>query len=177
MDITSLVLCSLDTGDIISIADIIITSAIGVWIACLVQNNITKNRYLKEYYINELKDIGECYKVFIKKLYEGGFAAKDIKDWLKIMSVRITAFNDFVHKSYQIKDSLLLDKHSDMQQFITGSDEFNENYKEKNVVFLGGTKNEILKKHSELNTVVMQRVIDINSAKKKRKKNAASTPK
>lgn len=170
MDSTSVVQCSLEVGDIISIADIIITSTIGIWIACLVQNNITKNRYLKEYYISELKDIGECYKLFIKELYEGVLAAKDIKDWLKIMSVRIMSFNDSVHKSYQIKDSLLLDRHSDMQQFITGSDEFNENYKENVVIFEGGTKNEILKKHSELNTVVMQRVIDINNAKKRKKK-------
>ncbi|MDR1700753.1 MAG: hypothetical protein LBR68_06135 [Lachnoclostridium sp.] len=164
-------------GDIISIADIIITSAIGIWIASLVQNNITKNRYLKEYYINELKDIGECYKSFIKELYDGVLAAKDIKEWLKIMSGRITTFNMFVHESYQIEDSLLLDKHSDMQQFITGSEEFNENYKEKTVVFQGSTKNDVLKKHSEVINVVMQRVIDINSAKRKRKKKVTPTPK
>ena len=170
MDTVSVVQCSWQTGDFISIADILITTAIGIWIACLVQNNITKNRYLKEYYINELKDIGECYKAFIKELHEGVLAAKDIKDWLKIMSVRINAFYDFVHKSYEIKNSLLLDKHSDIQQFITGADEFNENYKAKRVAFQGGTKNEILKKHYELNNVVMQRVMDINSAKKKRKR-------
>jgi hypothetical protein len=167
MDTTSVVQCPLEAGDIISIADIVITSVIGIWIACLVQNNITKNRYMKEYYIGELKDIGECYKSFIKGLYDGTSAAKDIKDWLKMMSGRISTFNSFVHQSYQMNDSLLLDKHSDIQQFITGSDEFNELYNANSVVFQGSTKNDVLKKHVEVNNVIMQRVIDINNAKRK----------
>jgi hypothetical protein len=170
MDTTTVTQFSIGTGDIISIADIVITTAIGIWIACLVQNNITKNRYLKEYYICELKDIGECYKSFIKDLYAGSIAAKDIKDWFKIMSVRIKAFDDFVHTSYKIENSLLLDKHSDIQQFVTGADEFNENYKKKTVPLEGNTKNDILKKHYELNNVIMQRVVDINGAKKNKLK-------
>lgn len=161
-------LCSLTSGDVIAICDIAITSAIGVWIACLVQNNITKNRYLKEYYINEIKDIGECYKLFIKELYGNKLAAKDIKEWMKIMSGRITTLNRFVHQSYHIQDSLLLNKHADIQQFITDTDEFNENYNAEVVTFGGSTKNDVLKKHCEVNDVVMQRVIDINNAKRKK---------
>lgn len=165
MDKQELIICSLQVSDWISIIEILVTSAIGIWIVVSVQNNLTKSRYLKEYFINEVKDIRDLYKLFVNQLYKNKMSATDIKDWFKIMSERTQNLNSFLHDKYKIDNSLIVSKHAEIQQKITSMDEFNENYKKTTVTFSNSSKNDILKLHSELSCVLTQRVIDINGAK------------
>ncbi|MDR1847380.1 MAG: hypothetical protein LBR17_04610 [Bacteroidales bacterium] len=165
MDKQELMLCGLQVSDWIGITEIIVTSVIGIWIAVAVQNNLTKSRYLKEYFINEVKDIRDLYKAFLNQLYKSQVSAKDIKDWFKIMSERTRTLDIFLHEKYKIENSLIVQKHAEIQQTITNMDEFNDDYKKKTITFTNSSKNEILKLHSELSCDLTQRVIDINSAK------------
>lgn len=169
MDNQELILCGLQVSDWIGIAEIIVTSIIGIWIAITVQNNLTKNRYLKEYFINEVKDIRDLYKSFVNRMYKNEISAPDIKDWFKIMSERTQNLDKFLHKKYKINDSLIVSKHAEIQQKITSMDEFNENYQKNVVTFTNSSKNDILKLHSELSCILTQRVIDINSAINRRR--------
>jgi hypothetical protein len=165
MDKQELIFCGLQVSDWIGIAEIIVTSAIGIWIAIAVQNNLTKSRYLKEYFINDVTDIRDLYKAFVNHLYKGDKSAKDIKDWFKIMSKRTQNLDKFLREKYKIDNSLIVSKHTEIQQKITSMDEFNENYNNPTIKFTNPSKNEILKLHSELSCVLTQRVIDINDAK------------
>lgn len=160
----------MQVSDWIGVTEIIVTSVIGIWIAVAVQNNFTKSRYLKEYFINEVKDIRDLYKTFINQLYKGKISAKDIKDWFKIMSERVQNLDKFLREKYKIDNSLIVYKHAEIQQKITAMDEYNENYQKPTIEFSNASKNDILKLHSELSCVLTQRVIDINSAKKRRRK-------
>ncbi|MDR3046879.1 MAG: hypothetical protein LBU51_04590 [Bacteroidales bacterium] len=169
MDRQELILYGLQISDWIGIVEIVVTSVIGIWIAVAVQNNLTKSRYLKEYFINEVKEIRDLYKSFVNHLYKGDKSATDIKDWFKIMSERTQNLDKFLHQKYKIDDSLIKSKHAEIQQKVTDYDEFNENYKEPTVKFTNSSKNDILKLHSELSCVLTQRVIDINAAKNRRK--------
>lgn len=157
----------LQISDWIAIADIAITSIIGIWIVIAVQNNLTKSRYLKEYFISEVKDIKDLYKQFINQLYKNKMSAVDIRDWFKIMSERTRNLDAFLHNKYNINNSLIVSKHAEIQQKITSMDEFNEHYKKPTVSFSNTSKNDILRLHSELSCVLTQRIIDINGAKKR----------
>jgi hypothetical protein len=169
MDKQGLIIFGLQLSDLIAIIEIIVTSIIGIWIAVAVQNNLTKSRYLKEYFINEVKDIRDLYKGFVNQLYKSQISAIDIKDWFKIMSERTRTLDKFLHEKYKIDNSLIVQKHAEVQQTITNMDEFNEDYKKKTISFTNSSKNEILKLHSELSCVLTQRVIDINGAKNRQK--------
>lgn len=160
----------MQVSDWIGVVDIIVTSLIGIWIAVIVQHNLTKNRFLKEHFINEIKDIRDLYKSFVNELYKNKISAIDIKDWLKIMSERVKNMELFLHDNYKIDNSLIITKHAEVQQKITNMEEYNENYKEPTIRFSDSSKNDILKLHSELSCVLTQRVIDINSAKKRRRR-------
>lgn len=162
--------CILQVSDWIAISDIVITSIIGIWIVIAVQNNLTKSRYLKEYFICEVKDIKELYKQFINQLYRNRLSAIDIRDWFKIMSERTSNLDKFLHTKYNINDSLIVSKHAEIQQKITSMDEFNEHYKNPTVNFTNASRNDILRLYSELSCVLTQRIIDINGAKKRWKK-------
>ena len=68
----------------IAVSDIIdaIALVVTVWIAIVVQRNLTKNRYLKDYFINELKGLREEYRVFFIDLQNQELNSKSIKSCL-----------------------------------------------------------------------------------------------
>lgn len=165
-----ILLCNLQISDWIDIANILITSVIGIWIGTIVQNNLTKGRYLKEYFINEIKDIRDLYKIFVNQLYTNSTSAVYTKDWFKIMSERIKNLDNLIKTNFKIDKIDLTSKHAEIQQNITAMDEFNEDYKKEVIKFSNQSKNEILKLHTELSYKLTEMVIEINSAKKRRKK-------
>lgn len=161
--------CVISCSDIISIIDIVITTIVGIWLAIGVQRSLTKNRYLREYFINELNNIREEYRCFFADIYSGTIDAKTIKDRLKIMSLRIGSFDKYIHLEYKIKASLLKDAHADFQQYITGEDEFNNQYNNDTVIFSSNIKTELLRKQGDIFEKITIRAIDINSAHRKLK--------
>jgi hypothetical protein len=169
MDRGELIFCGLQVSDWIGIAEIIATSAIGIWIAITVQNNITKSRYLKEYFISEVEEIRDLYKSFFSQLYSNKRSAPNVKEWFKIMSERILNLDKFVHENYLIDNSLIVSKHAEIQKTITGMDEFNNDYKMPTIQFTALSKIDMIRLHSELSRILIQRVIDINNAKKRKK--------
>lgn len=58
---------SLCKSDWISVCNLIVTSAIGIWLALIVQKNFTINRAIKDYYIQEIKDVRKLYVDFFKQ--------------------------------------------------------------------------------------------------------------
>lgn len=170
MENQGIIFLGLPISDWISILNILVTSIIGIWIAIAVQNNLTKSRYLKEYFINEVKEIRDLYKQFVNQIYKSKVSAKDIKEWFKIMSERTQNFDKFIREKYKIENSLILTKHAEIQKVITSMDDFNEQFKDDTVEFSNSSKNDILRLHSELSCVLTQRVIDINSTKSRWRK-------
>lgn len=164
--------CQLATSDIISICDIVITSILGIWIAIGVQRSLTKNRYLREYFISELNNIRDEYKQFFSDIYESRLNAKSIKDRLKVINVRIDSFERSIYSIYKLDDSSIQIKkvHIEIQQYITGEDEFNQQYKNDVVSFSSAIKSDILRKQSELVEAITHSVIAINSAHRRFRK-------
>lgn len=72
-------------GDIVSILTLLVT----VWIAKTVQESLTKSRYIREHFIKDTIRLKEDYISFINDIYKGKLAAKEIKDWLKFMSLNV----------------------------------------------------------------------------------------
>jgi hypothetical protein len=161
-----MIICCLTTTETIAVINILVTSTVGIWIARSVQNNLSKTRYLKDYYIQEVKEIRELYKCFFDEMYNGKLSAIYIKDWFKIMSFRINNLNEFLQKTYKFSNSIIKDKHFEIQNSITRSEIYNEKYKDTKLVFDDASKSEMLKQNAELTKVFMQRVLDINNAKK-----------
>ncbi|HBZ67571.1 MAG TPA: hypothetical protein DEO70_12105 [Bacteroidales bacterium] len=162
-----LIILNISLSDCIDIVDIIVTSLLGVWIALAVQSNLTKKRYLQEYFISEVKEIRDLYKTFINQLYNDNYSAIEIKEWFKVMSIRAQNLDKFLKLNYKIQGSLIVSKHAEIQQTITLMDDFNINYNSKVVSFSSNSKKEILELHSELSCNIIQRIIDINNAKQK----------
>jgi hypothetical protein len=158
---------SLTKSDWIAVANIVVTSFIGIWLASVVQRNITANRIIKDYYIQEIQDLRKLYLNFFSRIYKGECSATNMREWLKIVSNRIDCIKDGLDDSFYMKDSNKIHKtHADIRTFITGTNDFNEQYQEPSLKFSENTKNEILKYHNELLHCFTIIVVDINHAKK-----------
>lgn len=153
----------------IAIADILITSFFGIWIASSLQRNVTKARYIREYFISELMEIRDDYSVFFKELYNSELAAQTISSRLKVISCRINNLDEYIHQYYNIEKTLLKDAHFKFQTYITGTNEFNDQYSCDRVKFEANTILLVTKEQAEIVKAMTQRVLDINSAKTRKK--------
>lgn len=157
-------------GDIVSILTLLVT----VWIAKTVQESLTKSRYIREHFIKDTIRLKEDYISFINDIYKGKLAAKEIKDWLKFMSLSVKSLEGFVSAYYDIPKGKLIELHSEFQQFITAEDDFNNQFKEEVVSFSTETKSQFLKRQSHISDAFTRIIIEINSAKELRKKKSIS---
>ena len=157
---------SLCKSDWISICNLIITSFIGIWLVLIVQKNLTINRAIKDYYIQEINDVRKLYIDFLNNIYKGNRSAKNIKEWFKIISNRIECVERSLNESFYIKDSNISKIHSEIQNFITGTEDFNNGYRDSKLIFNESTKNEILVFHTNLIKCFIDVVVKINQAKK-----------
>ena len=153
--------------ELIGIANIFVTLSIGSWIGFSVQKNLTTNRAVKEYFINENKDIKDKYNKFINDLYTCKISSEQIKEWFKVMTIKINTFEGFIQDEYKVKPDIST-VHNNIKYHLTGSDEFNTQYKNAKITFSSTTKNEILSFHSHLSYNLTKMIIDINKANRKK---------
>lgn len=163
VEIIGLSLCK---SDWIAVLNLVVTTIIGIWLAVIVQKNFTINRAIKDYYIQEIKDVRKLYVDFLNNIYKGKASAKTIKEWFKIISNRIDCIERSLNDSFYIKDSDIGKIHSEIQNFITGTEDFNNNYRASQLIFSEGTKNDILTYHTKLLKCFTDVVVKINKAKK-----------
>ena len=159
-------LLCLTTSDWIAILNIIITSVIGVWIVVSVQKNLTTNRAVKEYFINENRDIKEKYNKFMNDIYSNRISSEQIKEWFKIMTIKINTFEGFITNEYKLKPEIL-NIHNSLKYMITATDDFNTQYKNEHIKFSISTKNDILLYHTDLSNSLTKLVIETNRANRK----------
>lgn len=157
----------MSTSDWFTLADIIITAAVGIWIATTIQNNFAKTRALKDYFISELTVLQSDYRDFVSKIWNSELDAKSIKDTFKVLSARIDTLNDLMHKTFKIKNTIIKDAHVKFQQELTGVEELGEQYNECSVTLLNTTKTMLMPLHNKIIEAITERVIDINKSKLK----------
>jgi hypothetical protein len=156
----------LATSDWISIADIIVTSILGLWIAVAVQRNLTTKRALKDHLICECKDIRELYKNFLNNLLAHKQSASYIKEWFQIMSIRIEILELNLQNEYRISAGLLKN-HNEFKYCLTDTEDFNIQYSKPTITFSPENRNNILRNHKEFMLLANQNIILINKARKR----------
>lgn len=164
MDSFNEIIKKLNPSDYILIINTILNSAIGIWLVISVQKNFATNRAIKDYYIEEIKDLRKSYVDFLNNIYNANYSAKHIKDWLKIMTNRIDCLEKSIEVSFVFEGKKISKMHSEIQNYITRTDDYNEGYSEAKLEFKDTTKNEILIWHTKLLNCFTNSVVNINKA-------------
>lgn len=163
-------LSSLSSSDYIQILGIVVTSAIGVWIARGIQNNVNQSRCLRDFFIGELSALQEDYRNFTNQIFSGKLSASDIKVTFKSFTTRTTTIDDFIHQNFKVEGTIIKDAHTQLQQELTDHDEFNSQFNSESVVFSSTPKQQFQALHLNLSKAITQRIITVNEAKIKRRK-------
>lgn len=150
-------------SDWIAIINILVTSIIGVWIGLVVQKNLTTNRAVKDYFINEMNAINSSYMAFICKLYKCKLSARSIQEWLKVMNIRIEVAENAIKTHLKVNPQIL-DNHVTLKQFITSLEEFNNGYKDPFIILSTRSKQKILEQNRSLKNAFANVIVDINKA-------------
>lgn len=119
----------LDVSDWISIIGLIVNSFLAIWIVRSVQNSINNKRILKDHFINEVKSISEEYRIFINDLQLGKIYPKSVLPWFKMMNIKITDLLNVFAERYKIDKNYLAPYRDELNELITESDDYANNYK------------------------------------------------
>lgn len=156
----------LTPSDWISILDIGLTSVIGIWIGVSVQKNLTTNRAVKEYFINENSEIRNDYIKFIDELYASKLSSEQIKEWFRLMTIKLNTFEGFMKNEYIISPELL-SIHNQLKHMLTGSDDFNDQYRSAHITFCSQVKEDILRYRTSLSNSFTKLILEINRANRR----------
>lgn len=157
----------MSVSDWLTVAEIIITAAVGVWIASSIQSKFAKSRALRDYFINELNALQTDYRCFVNNIWDAKLSSRSIKDTLKALSGRIDTLDKFMHKKFQLKDSIIKEAHVKFQQDLTYVKELDEQYSEPNVQLAHETKTRLMPLHENIVEAITERVINVNECKQK----------
>ena len=146
----------------------IVSAGLGIWIATAITSGHTKERFLKDYFTNELNSIKEECKAFFDDICYDKKSGQDIKIAFKILSMRSSAFESNLGDAFKKTSTALPAIIQRIQLEITGADEYNNQYKNKAIKFSSGMKNTILEKRADLLNEFSKAVIVINKASLKR---------
>ena len=156
---------SMKISDWISIASIVVTSTLGLWIGVSVRKNFTINRSVKDYFILECQEIKKLYGTFLNCLYQNKTSSKSAIEWFKIMTIKIDIFEKFLKEEF-IVDPKILQTHNKLKQYITETDEFNEMYNKPTFELTSPIKRKIVEIHEGFSNELTKVVIQINKARR-----------
>lgn len=154
----------MECSDIIAIVEIVVSAGVGIWIATIISKGQTKERFLKDYFTNELIGIKEECKCFFDEICYDKKNANDIKIGFKILSMRVKAFENNLNEVFNNVKTNIPDDFVKIQMEITGSDEYNDQFKKSEVKFSAPQKSRILEQRSNLLTAFSKAIITINKA-------------
>ncbi len=158
----------MSASDIISIIDIVASVGLGIWIATAITKSQTKERFLKDYFTNEINGIKDDCKTFFDEICYDKKSANDIKIGFRLLSMRVTALESNLETTFKKVNCNLRQHLTIIQLEVTGCDDFNNQFKEEVVSFSAAEKNAILENRHQLLTEFSKSVVIINKARVKR---------
>lgn len=113
-----------------------ISAGLAIWLARTIQNRLTNRRVLKDYLIQEIKELRTEYRDFFKKIYtDDGIKGSETLSWLKLMQLKGDDLLKIANKRYRIDLKILNPYQIDLPEIITENEEFNAQFKSMYISF------------------------------------------
>jgi hypothetical protein len=157
-----LLLCSLDISNWIDIIGIGINAVLGIVIVLIVSSRVSNKRALKDYFINEIKDVRDCYRKFLNELLGGRCDFNITNNWFQVMNMRLTDLERVLNESYSNLKLPTKELNQELRDLLTSSDDFNNSFNKPSISINQLLKQAIYKKHSEISTSLIKTVVKIN---------------
>lgn len=154
---------SLEAGEWIEIASIVVNLFLAYWIVTTVQDKINNKRVLKDHLINEIKDIRYEYRNFLNILYSNKSKPQEIVPWFKLMSIKIKDIIELISKSHKIDKKILDSYKVELKKIITEFNEYIDNYNSNSEIILTPSSHlKLIKFEQKYNHIFNDIIVQIN---------------
>lgn len=151
------------------IVDIITGGGIAFALSYLVPRKLDNDRKLKDYFIEEFRDIKEEYNTFCKEMCLGNLNAKTIKENFKQLNLKLYDIQNAANANLDIHISIITIM-NDAQIMVTASREMNEHFNSDRVLFETITRNEIFQNQGLFNRNILSAIAAINRTVSKKRR-------
>lgn len=118
----------MDLSEITGIVDIVITLIIGFWLTRYLSNRDTRSRVLKDYYIEEAKDLQSDVRTFFARLLSNHVTGTELSRWYKSHKNKFMSFDENIRQSFPIECPFVYTELFKIHREITNLDEFNNGF-------------------------------------------------
>lgn len=157
-----LLLSPLNTSDWIAVAGIVVNAILGLIIVVVVSNRLSNKRALKDYFINEIKDIRDGYRKFLNELFGSRYDFVKTNSWFQVMNMRLIDLEKVLAENYGGLNLPIKELNQQLRDIITGDEDFNNSFKKSSVTINQRLKLDIIRKHSEISTSLTKTIVKIN---------------
>ncbi|WP_026838313.1 hypothetical protein [Gillisia sp. JM1] len=160
-----IILASLEVSDYINIFSVILNAILAIWIINTIQNRLNNKRVLKDYFINEVKDIRGEYRILLNEIYRSKIKPNKISPWLKLMNIRTNDLMDIILKKHRVSENFLRPYHIDLRNLITEDANFIQSFKlNEEFVLTEKSKKDLIVFQQKNNSLFNKLIIEINDA-------------
>ena len=153
----------MEISDWIDLAAVVVNALLAYWIVSSMQNKLTNKRILKDYFIQELKEIRNEYRSCLNNLYANQTLAIKVIPWFKLMNIKVDDLMTLINTKYAIDKKLLDPYQNKLRELITENQDFINQFKStKPVEFSAESKNKIIIFQQEYNHLFNDLIIGIN---------------
>lgn len=118
----------MELSEIIGIADITVTLLIGFWLTRYLGNRDARSRVLKDYYIEEAKDLQNDVRTFFARLLSNHVPGSELSRWHKSHMNKFKSFDDNIRHSFHIECPFVNKELFKIHSEITNLEEFNNGF-------------------------------------------------
>lgn len=152
----------MNAGDWIALIGVVITIFLGTFVV----NAQTKNRTLRDFFINEISALKNEYSEFIKNLLGDKVSASQIRDQFKLFSDKIRILQEIIKEEYAVHTILdeVFEKHGKLQVEAAGFLSIEDQYTKDFVILTEGEKTRVGVLFNPLHKSFMKLVVGVNKA-------------
>jgi hypothetical protein len=156
----------LSTSDWVQLFGVIVNATLAYWIVRTIQNKLTNRRVLKDYFINEIKEIRNEYKTWMSNLYSNTTQSKRVIPWFKLMNIKVDDLMTCINAKYNIDKKLLSPYQNELRELVTENEDFIKQFESsKPIEFSEVSRSSFIKFQQEHNQVFNHVIIMINDSK------------
>lgn len=149
-------------SDYIELLSVLFNILLTIWIVKVLQNKLTNKRSLKDYLIQEIKDLRQEYRKFFNNLCSNNINPQTALSWFKLMNIKIEDFMVIVSQEYHIDRKKLEPFQNDLRSLITENEDYIECFKKDKIKFSTNSIQSIIAFQQHNSKLFNEIIVEIN---------------
>ena len=154
----------MELSELISIADIAVTLIVGFWLTRYLGNRDTRSRVLKDYYIEEAKELQNDVRNFFARLLSNHVPGAELTRWHKSHKNKFKSFDENLRLTFPVQCPYVNAELFKIHSEITNFEEFNNGFRSGAFNFSPNTRTRIEELECSALMLLNDYVVQVNKS-------------